>query len=129
MSAPAFSPAPPANLSLEEDEIHVWRAHLGLARERLERLARTLSPDEQTKAARFHFARDRDHYIAGRGWLRSILGNYLATKPGQLRFSYNPYGKPELESPANRGALRFNLAHSRGLARVSEVEPEGAAEL
>ncbi len=116
MSAPAFLHAPPAKLSLEEDEIHVWRAHLGLDRERLERLAKTLSSDEQTRAARFHFARDRDHYIAGRGLLRSILGNYLATEPGQLRFSYNPYGKPELQSPANSGALQFNLAHSRGLA-------------
>ncbi len=116
MSAPAFLPAPPAKLSLEEDEIQVWRAHLGLARQRLERLANTLSPDERTRAARFHFARDRDHYIAGRGLLRSILGKYLATEPGQLRFSYNAYGKPELESPANSRALRFNLAHSRGLA-------------
>ncbi len=82
MSAPAFSRAPPAKLSLEENEIHVWRAHLGLARQRLERLADTLSPDERTRAARFHFARDRDHYIAGRGLLRSILGKYLATEPG-----------------------------------------------
>src|SRR5207245_9098248 len=59
---------------------------------------------------------DRHHYIAVRELLRSILCKYLAKEPGQLRFSYNPYGKPELASPADSGALRFNLAHSRGLA-------------
>jgi 4'-phosphopantetheinyl transferase len=74
-----------------------------------------LSPDERARAERFHFARDRDHFIAGRGLLRVILARYLETEPGTLRFEYGRHGKPRLASTAGDG-IRFNVAHSRGLA-------------
>lgn len=75
-----------------------------------------LSPDEQDRAAAFHFQKDREHFIVARGGLRSILGRYLHLDPAQLRFTYNEFGKPDVIGTAEDMRLRFNLSHSNGLA-------------
>jgi 4'-phosphopantetheinyl transferase len=51
-----------------------------------------------------------------RGLLRKILGIYLNTKPDRLRFSYGKHGKPSIISGSGKEKLKFNLAHSDGLA-------------
>ncbi len=107
---PAVSTVPP----LQSNEVHVWRASLEEPPCCLETLLRTLSPDERQRAERFHFPRDRRHFIAGRGMLRLLLAGYLGQGPGEIQFCYNPQGKPRL--CLDRGDLRFNLAHSQGLA-------------
>jgi 4'-phosphopantetheinyl transferase len=130
----------PSPSALDADEVHVWRASLDLDGTTLERLQATLSADERARAERFHFSKHRAHFIVGRGLLRHLLGKYLAIAPAELRFTFNPQGKPALEGVS----LRFNLAHSHGLAvyavtrqrevgvdveRVrSEVAGEGIAE-
>jgi 4'-phosphopantetheinyl transferase len=106
----------PDDLQLPDEEVHVWRARLDLPAAELEQLHRVLSPDEQQKAARFHFEKDRQHYTVGRGFLRTILGRYLTLGPGDLRFSYNSFGKPNLAWNCGNPPLRFNLAHSHGMA-------------
>ncbi len=84
--------------------------------EELGQLQALLVPEEQEKARRFHFEKDRNHYTAARGFLRTILGRYLNLDPAKLRFSYNAFGKPGLASSINQIELCFNLAHSHGLA-------------
>jgi len=118
VSMPSKPPwlSPPTDLGLVDDEVHVWRAGLDLQPARLEQFHRLLSEDERAKAARFHFARDRDHYIAARGFLRTLLGRYSALEPAQIRFYYNQYGKPGLAPDSGETRVRFNLAHSHGLA-------------
>lgn len=107
---------PPENLTLTDKIVHVWRAVVDLAADRIHELQRTLTLDERERAARFHFERDRDRFIVARGVLRDILGRYLRVEPGQLRFRYSPYGKPELTGKFAGERVRFNLAHSNGLA-------------
>jgi 4'-phosphopantetheinyl transferase len=107
---------PTANLTLDADEVHVWRAALEQTPGRLERLGGTLVPEESERAARFHFARDRRRYIAGRGLLRDILSRYLNLPPDSLRFRYTPYGKPYLVEECGGGWLRFNVSHAGELA-------------
>lgn len=75
-----------------------------------------LSADERERAERFHFRRDRDHFIAARGLLRLLLSRYLGLPPQQLSFSYSPYGKPSLAAERDRARLRFNVSHSQGIA-------------
>ncbi len=82
----------------------------------VERLRGTLALDEQARAARFRFERDRHHFIVGRGTLRALLGRYLGAEPGRLEFRYEVYGRPALAVGTD---LRFNLAHSHGLALVA----------
>src|SRR3712207_7045713 len=47
-----------------------------------------LSADELERAGRFHFRKDRDRFVAGRGALREILGRYAGVAPQRLRFRY-----------------------------------------
>jgi 4'-phosphopantetheinyl transferase len=103
---------PPSNLTLTNHETHVWRAELDCESTDPQQLFALLTPDEQQKAARFHFEKDRNHYSAARGLLRLILSSYLSEDPRNLRFTYNPYGKPALDS----NLLQFNVSHSQGLA-------------
>src|SRR5262249_48848883 len=76
-------------------------------------LFQMLTSDEQRRAERFYFPQDRQHFIAGRGILRVVLGKYLGREPHQLQFDYNLHGKPKL---IGEKRLRFNLSHSHGLA-------------
>jgi 4'-phosphopantetheinyl transferase len=118
MSAHAANPAsmwnsaPPHMTMMELDEVHVWRASLLQPSEETERLRQLLTQDEQDRASRFHFRKDRDRFIVARGILRSILGRYLKVEPARLRFEYSHYGKPRLTEEFDYGALRFNLSHS-----------------
>jgi 4'-phosphopantetheinyl transferase len=102
---------PPAELGLSSDEVHVWRIALEQPAARLQLYAQTLAPDETTRANRFYFERDRQHFIVGRGALRMILSRYIGFAPGQLQF-----GKPALAEATGGDTLRFNLSHSAGLA-------------
>jgi len=99
-------------------EVHTWSVRLDVRPEAWARLYATLSQDERDRSARFRFARDRLRFVAARGTLRALLGRYLRTRPGRIRFSYNAFGKPEL-SPAFGSRLRFNLSHSAGLALIA----------
>jgi 4'-phosphopantetheinyl transferase len=107
--------SPPETLRLPEGQVHVWRIGLDSAPVALEILRKTLSSDEKERAGRFRFDRDQQAFIVRRGWLRFILGRYLEQDPASLQFSYNPYGRPFLQSET-AGQLYFNLSHSQGLA-------------
>lgn len=100
-------------IELNREEVHLWRAALDVSAERLRALAETLSPDERARAARFHFPQDQRRFTAARGALRWVLGRYLESEPGRLRFSYGRYGKPFLDGQPE---LQFNLSHCRELA-------------
>ncbi len=102
--------------ALGHDEVHVWRASQDLKTSRIQSLLQTLSVDERTRAERFYFQKDRDHFIIARGTLRAILGRYLKIEPSQLHFCYNLYGKPALVSESGDNELCFNISHSDGLA-------------
>jgi 4'-phosphopantetheinyl transferase len=66
------------------------------------------------RAGKYYFKRDRDRFIIARGALRKILSRYLCVAPGQIRFTYSPYGKPALAEAAHE--LSFNVSHSHEVA-------------
>jgi len=106
-----------AQFALSSQDVHVWCANLKVSASELLRLSELLSSDEKEKADCFRFRDDRDRYIAGRGTLRSILGNYLDTLPQDIRFSYSGTGKPSL---ANSSAhIMFNASHSASLFLIA----------
>jgi 4'-phosphopantetheinyl transferase len=104
------------NMTLEDDEVHVWSVRLDLPSDVAHRLQHTLDSDEVSRAGRFHFEKDRNHFIVGRALLRTILGSYLNLDPMILRIGYGRQGKPFLPDHA---ALRFNLSHSAGMALIA----------
>jgi len=106
---------PPRDLTLNDDEVHVWRVASNSTGLRLENLRQTLGADERARAERFYFRRDRDRFIIRRGLLRTILGRYLATEPDRLQFTYGAHSKPALAPQDSGMQLRFNVSHSAGL--------------
>ena len=100
--------------------VHVWAVPLRQPMAAVDAAARLLAPDEHARAARFHFARDRDRFIVARAALRRILGGCLGVEPAAVQFAYSAAGKPDL-APVHeaRDRLSFNLSHSHELAVVA----------
>ena len=100
-------------LKLAPVDVHLWQ--VTLADSLADGLKHLLSADESSRANRFHFAKDRNHFIAARVLLRTLLAAYLGINAKELQFTYAEKGKPYLEESARRG-INFNLAHSHGRA-------------
>src|SRR5512134_3957284 len=81
---------------LKANEVHVWSACLDLKQQYVDSLENLLSTDEQQRAGRFCFWRDRNRFIVGRGLLRVCLSRYLDREPREIECRYGTQGKPEL---------------------------------
>ncbi len=105
------------------EEVHVWKIHLKIDPEEQATLWKYLNSEEQKRANRFHFEKDRLAYIAVRGHLRELLSRYLKINAADLRFDYNPYGKPFLKEYS----IEFNVSHSNqwGLIALDSRYPLG----
>ena len=111
--------------ALPPGELHLWRLSLELPAAAQAAAEAMLAPEEQQRAARFHFAADALAFTAARGQLRQVLGAYQDCAPAALTFAANEYGKPHLSAPLV--PLHFNLAHSGtwALVSLSAAEPVG----
>ncbi|MBI2929402.1 MAG: 4'-phosphopantetheinyl transferase superfamily protein [Verrucomicrobia bacterium] len=101
---------------LAETEVHLWLACLDVAPETLSQWEQILSVAERARASRFHFEKDRRHYLAAHAILRFLLGTYLKMDPAQLQFAADTLGKPHVLNDAKPSSLSFNLSDSAGLA-------------
>jgi 4'-phosphopantetheinyl transferase len=110
-----FLPAP-TNLILSPDDLYIWKIELKSSTSELEYCEEILSSDEMDRANRFYFPKHRQRFMIGRGSLRTILSRYLDVKPEQIKFDYQPRGKPVLDHKFAKSQLSFNLAHSEDLA-------------
>lgn len=113
---PAAWGSPPPTAVLESDQVQVWITSLDQGSEAMAGYLDTLEPAERARAFRFHFERDRARFIVARGTLRALLGQYLNAQPGEIRFSYNSYGKPSLSGLGADEGIRFNVSHSHDSA-------------
>lgn len=109
----------PPHLALEQNEVHVWRAPLEQTSDKVAAFFDLLATDEQHRANRFHFAKDRRRFIVARGIMRTLLGRYLNLSPESLEFSYSSFGKPALPEIDGGQELHFNLTHSGNLALLA----------
>lgn len=104
--------------NLAPNEVHTWCVRLDVPEDVVGRLYEMLSRDERDRSARLHFDRDRQRFIVAHGALRELLGCYVGTRPGDLRFVHNEFGKPGL-APEFDFRPRFNLSHSAELALIA----------
>lgn len=105
--------------TLSGDEVHVWRVSLD---QPAADHALLLSSDEQMRAERFRFERERRRFTVGRGALRIILGRYLNASPEDLVFEYGANGKPTLSTRSLQPELCFNLSHSEELMLLAVTQ-------
>jgi len=109
----------PQALTLPDDEVHLWRVDLAAVGPGEARWLPLLSEDEAKRAARFHFSRDRQRYVAARAWLRRLLGAYLGCDAKELTFSYSEKEKPALSGSHASRNLEFNVSHSGTVALLA----------
>src|SRR5438309_5272992 len=95
LSAPAGEwIAGPSTRNISAHEIHVWK--VDLSQRAVPDVNGVLSADELERASRFHFERDRQHFMIAHSALRIILARYLNLPPATLTFGQTEYGKPFL---------------------------------
>lgn len=99
-------------LSLSENEVHLWGIDLDVVAPSESRWRSVLAQDELARADRFHFARDRQYFTATRALLRMVLGSYLGCDPSTLSFVYTDKGRPLLGVTHSAIPLQFNVSHS-----------------
>ena len=110
---------PPADVCMETQDVHIWRAADIDAAAENGFLYPLLDSKEQARAAGFKFEHDRTRFIFCRGLLRQLLGRYSGESPGDITFAYGPFGKPSIasgSSVAGGPPLHFNVSHTKGLA-------------
>jgi 4'-phosphopantetheinyl transferase len=81
-------------------------------------LKQVLSPDEQARAAKFHFEANCRRYVVGRSMLRMLVGHCLGTPADRLRFEYGEAGKPSVAAGV-LPPLQFNVSHSREIVLIA----------
>jgi 4'-phosphopantetheinyl transferase len=106
--------APPA-----AHEVHIWQWNLDAGDAELDEYWPTLSHQERRRADDFCFERHRRRFVAGRGKLRQLLGNYLDLAPHAIALAYGPEGKPFCASQPASWTLGFNLSHSENTAALA----------
>lgn len=111
MQAKAVWENVPAKQELSERATHVWRVDTNLHMIDAARHWEVLSPDERTRARRFHRTEHQTRYAVARGILRELTGRYLHREPESLNFVYGAQGKPALPLEYNNMDLRFNVSH------------------
>lgn len=117
LASPVLWPPAPEQVYAAADMVHLWLFHLGQTAPCSGTLEQALSADEIARADRFRFSHLRQHYVAGRGIMRRILGRYLGLAPEAVAFHYREQGKPELVDPPI--PLKFNLSHSGELGLLA----------
>ncbi len=63
--------------------LHLWRLATNLAEPVIAALEEELPDEDQERARRFHFDKDRARFIASHAGMRRILAGYLGCAPGR----------------------------------------------
>lgn len=74
-----------------------------------------LDPSEVERMQRFKFEADKERFLLGHGFLRSLLGRYLDADGSFLVFERGTYGKPFLPG----SSIRFNLSDTKNAIAVA----------
>jgi 4'-phosphopantetheinyl transferase len=102
------------------DGVDLWSARVD-EQERIGELLGELDDDEQARASRFRFERDRARFVARRAFLRTVLAGHLGVPSATIRYRTSAGGRPEL---APWRGIAFSTSHADGLAVVA-VAREG----
>lgn len=126
---PAFPDAVRGYSSLPRETVSLWLAHLDGPETQIADRAASLWPalnsEERDRTERLRAESDRQRFILARGFLRSILGDYLGCAAADVPLTLGEQGKPLCREPDGGELVPFNLSHSHGIALLG-VSASGA---
>ena len=91
---------------LKPGEVHVWMFDLDDPGQGFLVWEQSLSEEERDRSKQYKFEIDRQRFVARRGLLRQLLGQYCRIAPGEIVYRTNRFGKLSLPSCP----IRFNLS-------------------
>jgi 4'-phosphopantetheinyl transferase len=95
---------------LRKEEVHVWSSYVARSPYDFDKSFICLELAEKERAQGFYFERDRIRFVQSRYLLKMLLAKYVGRSASEIKFAYNPYGKPGLmDQQAN---LYFNISHA-----------------
>jgi 4'-phosphopantetheinyl transferase len=97
---------------LAKNTIHVYLLDLRQAERELSQYQACLITDEMLRADKILHLESKKNFIASRGALRKLLGQYLNLAPQKIQLLQNSHGKLFLPNLP----LEFNLSHSKDFA-------------
>lgn len=117
MNVPESSDGEPWQVSLQDDEAHLWYAltdeiqnpHL------LDAYQALMSEEERARHQRFMFEKDRHRFLITRALVRTLLSRYHPLRPESWQFEAGRYGRPSIIEPRLPRPLEFNLSHTPGM--------------
>jgi hypothetical protein len=125
---------PPADLSLGDDEVHLWRGTVRATHDQLGEILPTLSRRERREARRHPRPKN---FAAARFMLRSLLGRYLDADPASLRLEEGapgrlvlaglPAGPPHWDFSWDADRAVFGISATQRLGMHLEVVPDERA--
>ena len=74
-----------------------------------------LTPDERTRASRFHFRSDHDSFVAAHTIMRLALGAMTCQAPEDVPLDLGSHGKPKLGGAWSGVPIEFSLSHTKGV--------------
>jgi 4'-phosphopantetheinyl transferase len=105
-------------IAISKNEIHIWNFDLNKYLDHINKFKEILSGDELIRAGKFHFQRDKNWFIIGRGLLKLFLKIYSSIPASEINFSFNKFGKPSLSPAHNKQQLHFNLSHTKNFLSI-----------
>ena len=99
---------------LDNGSVHIWKIESEKLADREDYFYSILSSDENSRARKFHFDKERLRFIVARGGLRLLCAHYLGAGAKEIAFGHNYYGKPFVLNHKTHTAsnIQFNVSHS-----------------
>lgn len=93
---------------LADNEVHIWWVPMDIGKKLQHQFLPLLSDAQKTKLERLPTDKLKTRYIAGRGYLASLVAAYIDIKPAEVKFQFGKLGKPFLHKAL--GELHFNFS-------------------
>lgn len=109
-------------ISINSGQVHVWTTrYCDINDDKLlDRYHGLLNESERTRLKSFKFQKDRHQFLVTRALIKSVLSLYYTqVEEKNWLFRQNQYGKPAISEQMGFSSLKFNLAHTEGLAALA----------
>jgi 4'-phosphopantetheinyl transferase len=122
-----WTPAARAVPALGDGALHAWHVDLDDPGWDAGAMRGTLDSTEIERCMRLRTAELQRRFVVRRGVLRTLLGGYAGSPPGEVRLVTQLHGKPALPPDDNAHGLHFNLADcgGRALYTFTSIGPVG----